>query len=161
MKLKDVKYKSHWNNLVFWNQLKVMSNLNISCVKMSDFVSFSLFTYTLNIILKNFDFESHEDTLIFFDKKRYNVRFEYVPNKCLILFRYHYLGSLLVIKLRNLDFESHWNTLIFFIQKTMSNSNISWQIVSDWDEASLFELSFGNKLRNTNFKLDWNSFNFN
>ena len=61
---------------------------------MSDFVSFSLFTYTLNIILKNFDFESHEDTLIFFDKKRYNVRFEYVPNKCLILFRYHYLGSL-------------------------------------------------------------------
>ena len=46
---------------------------------MSDFVSFLLFRYTLNITLKNFDFESHEDTLIFFDKKRYNVRFEYVP----------------------------------------------------------------------------------
>ena len=79
MKLKDVKYKSHWNNLVFCDQLKMMSNLNISCVKMSDFVSFLLFRYTLNITLKNFDFESHEDILIVFDKKRYNVRFEYVP----------------------------------------------------------------------------------
>ena len=57
----------------------MMSNLNISGVKMSDFVSFLLFRYTLNITLKNFDFESHEDILIFFDKKRYNVRFEYVP----------------------------------------------------------------------------------
>ena len=46
---------------------------------MSDFVSFLLFRYTLNITLKNFDFESHEDILIVFDKKRYNVRFEYVP----------------------------------------------------------------------------------
>ena len=36
-----------------------MSDLNMSHRKMSDFVSFSLFAFTLVIKLRNFDFESH------------------------------------------------------------------------------------------------------
>ena len=40
--------------------------------KMSDFVLFPLFAFTLVRKLRN---------LMFFDKKRYGVRFEYVPWK--------------------------------------------------------------------------------
>ena len=43
------------------------SDLNMSHGKMSDFVSFLLFGYTLAIKLRNFDFESHWNTLIFSD----------------------------------------------------------------------------------------------
>ena len=59
----------------------MVTDLNMSHRKMSDFVSFPLFGFTLVIKLRNFDFESHWNTLIFFDKKRYGVRFEYVPWK--------------------------------------------------------------------------------
>ena len=61
----------------------MVSDLNMSHGKMSDFVSLPLFwfTFTLVINMKNLDFESHRITLIFFDKKRYGVRFEYVPRK--------------------------------------------------------------------------------
>ena len=41
------------------------SDLNMSHVKMSDFVSLLLFGYTLAIKLRNFDFESHWNALIF------------------------------------------------------------------------------------------------
>ena len=58
-----------------------MSDLNMSHGKMSDFVSFPLFGFTLVIKLTNFDFESHGNILSFFDEKRYVVRFEYVPWK--------------------------------------------------------------------------------
>ena len=47
--------------------------------KMSDFVSFPLFGFTLVINLRNFNFEGDLNTLIFLIKKRYGVRFEYVP----------------------------------------------------------------------------------
>ena len=53
------------------------SDLNMSHGKMSDFVSFLLFGFTLIIKLRNFDFESHSNAVIFFDKK-IDVRFEYV-----------------------------------------------------------------------------------
>ena len=55
MKLKDANYKSHWNNLVFYNQWKIKSDLNISHRKMSGFVSFLLFGFTLVIKLRNFE----------------------------------------------------------------------------------------------------------
>ena len=55
----------------------MMSDLNISHGKMSDFVSFPLLGFTLVIKLRNFDFESHWNTLIFFDKKN-DVRFDNV-----------------------------------------------------------------------------------
>ena len=55
MKLKDANYKSHWSNLVFYNQWKIKSDLNISHRKMSGFVSFLLFGFTLVIKLRNFE----------------------------------------------------------------------------------------------------------
>ena len=42
-----------------------MSDLNMSHGKMSDFVSFASFGFTLAIKLRNFDFESHWSSLIF------------------------------------------------------------------------------------------------
>ena len=53
----------------------------MSLGKISDFVSFPLFGFTLVIKLRNFDFKSHLNVFIFFDKERYGVRFEYVPWK--------------------------------------------------------------------------------
>ena len=47
----------------------MMSDLNISHEKRSDFVSFPLFVFTFVIKLKNIDFESHWNTLITSDKK--------------------------------------------------------------------------------------------
>ena len=45
---------------------KMTSDLNTPHGIMSDFVSFTLFGFTLVIKLRNFDFESHSNTLIFF-----------------------------------------------------------------------------------------------
>ena len=81
MKLRNTNYKSLWNNLVFCDQWKIMSDLNMSHGKMSDFVSFPLFEFTLVMKLRNFDFEIHWNTGTFFDKKRYGTRFKYVPQK--------------------------------------------------------------------------------
>ena len=69
MKLKDANYKSHWNVLVFCEQWKMVSDLNISHETMSYFISFLMFGFTLFIKLRNFHFKSHWNTLIFFDKK--------------------------------------------------------------------------------------------
>ena len=55
----------------------MMSDMNMYHKKMSDFLSFALFGFTLVIKLRNFDFESYWNNLIFFDKK-YGVRFDYV-----------------------------------------------------------------------------------
>ena len=54
----------------------MVSDLNMSHVKISDFVSFPLFGFILVIKLRTFNFESHWNTLIFFDEKRYGVRFD-------------------------------------------------------------------------------------
>ena len=45
------------------------SDSNMSNRKMSGFVSFPLFEFTLITKLKNFSFESHWNILIFFDNK--------------------------------------------------------------------------------------------
>ena len=45
------------------------SDLNMSHEKISNFVSFSLFGFTLVIKLRNFDFKGHENTSMFSDKK--------------------------------------------------------------------------------------------
>ena len=74
--MKETNCKSHWNILVFCDQWKILSDLNMSHGK--NFVSFPLFGFTLVIKLRNFDFESSWNTLILFDKKIYDVRFEYV-----------------------------------------------------------------------------------
>ena len=59
--------------------MKMISDLNMSLGKMSDFVSFPLFRFTLVKKSRNFDFESHLNTKICFDKN--GARFEYVPWK--------------------------------------------------------------------------------
>ena len=58
----------------------MMSDLNISHGKMSDFVSFPLFGFTLVIKLRNFDFEGHQSTVILSDKNMISdlIRFDYV-----------------------------------------------------------------------------------
>ena len=58
-----------------------MSDLNMSYEKISDFLSFPLFGFTLVITLRNCDFKSNWNTLNFFEEKVYDVRFEYVPWK--------------------------------------------------------------------------------
>ena len=63
----------------------------------------------------------------------------------------------LVIKFKNFDLENHRNTLISFDQKNMQDLNMSCQTVFDLVEALLFELNFGNKLRNADIKLYSNS----
>ena len=105
MKLKYTYYKSHWNILVFFDQRKMMPNLNISHVKLSDFVSFPFFGFTLVIKLKHLDFQSRWNNLIFIVKK---------DGKMSGFVSFSLFGSALVMKLRKFDFESHWNTLIFF-----------------------------------------------
>ena len=101
IRLKSANYKSHWHILVFYDQWKIMSDLNMSHRKMSDFVLFLWLRFTLVLKLRNFDFESHWNTLIYLDKK--GVRFEYIHiyiyihwiySKCLILFHFHCLGTL-------------------------------------------------------------------
>ena len=49
--------------------------------KMSDYVSFPLFEFTLVLKLENFDFESYLNSLIFLETKLSDVRFEYAPWK--------------------------------------------------------------------------------
>ena len=61
MKLKDTNYKSHWNIFVFYNQWKMMSDMNMSHGKMSDFVSFPLLGFILVIKPRNFDFKGHQN----------------------------------------------------------------------------------------------------
>ena len=55
----------------------MVSDLNMSHEKMSDFVSFPLFRFTLVIKLRNFDLSSLKYFIMIFDKKNY-VRFDYV-----------------------------------------------------------------------------------
>ena len=47
----------------------MMSDLDMSHEKMSDFVLFALFVFVLVIKLRNLYFESYWNTLIFLDKK--------------------------------------------------------------------------------------------
>ena len=51
---------------------------NMSNVKLTDFVLFPLFGFTLVIKLIKFDFESHWNTSKIFNKKRCGIRLEYV-----------------------------------------------------------------------------------
>ena len=59
----------------------LVSDLNMPHRKMSDFVSFPLFGFTLVIKSRNLGFEYRLNTLIYFGKKGYAVRFKYVPWK--------------------------------------------------------------------------------
>ena len=81
MKLKDTNYKGHWNIEVLCDNWKIMSDINMSHNKISDFVPFPFFGFILIIKLRNFDFKSHWNILIFLDKNDmafFICRFEYI-----------------------------------------------------------------------------------
>ena len=67
----------NWKILVFYDQGKMMLDLNMSHKKKPGFVSFPLFGFTVVIKLRNVGFKSHWNTWVFFDRKIYGVRFEY------------------------------------------------------------------------------------
>ena len=134
------------------------SDLNMSQGKMSDFVSFLLFRFTLVIKLRNFDFESHWNTLIFFGRKRHGIIFEYVPLTYLNMFHIPLFLFTLVTKPWNFNFESHWNTLILFNKKNDVRceyflSNSIWFCLSFSALVEFWQ-------RNTNFKFYWNNLLF-
>ena len=84
-----------------------MSHLNISHGKMSDFVSFPLFWFTLVMNMKNFNFESHWNTLIFLTKKDMVSDLNMSHGKMYDFISFPSLGFAWVIKLRTLDFGDH------------------------------------------------------
>ena len=84
--------------------------------KMSDYVSYPLFRFTLVIKLRNFDFESHWNTLNFLDQKRW-FRFWLCPVwQCPIWFKLHCLNRILAVnwEIRILIVILLFFNLIFF-----------------------------------------------
>ena len=57
----------------------MVSDLNMSHGKASNFDSFPLFGFTEVIKLRSFDYESYWNAWIFFEKKGFDVKFQYVP----------------------------------------------------------------------------------
>ena len=84
-----------------------MSDLNMSHGKVSDFVSFVLFGFTLVIKLKKIDVESNRNNLMFFDKKDMTSDLNMSSGKMSNFVSFKLFGLSLVIKLRNFDFVSH------------------------------------------------------
>ena len=88
------------------------SDFNMPHGKMSDFVLFPFFGFTLVIKLKNFHFESHWNTLIYFDKKNISDLIMSCQMSDLVFnnkpYEVHCFGN----KLRNMNFEFHWNSII-------------------------------------------------
>ena len=50
MKLRNFDFESHGNTLIFFGKKDMLSDLNISYGKMSDFVSFPLLVFTLVLV---------------------------------------------------------------------------------------------------------------
>ena len=130
----------------------MMSELNMSYGKLSDFVSFLLLEFTLIIKLRNFDFENHCNTLRFFGKK-HDLRYEYTPWRNVCFVSFPLLGFTLVIKVRNVDSKSHGNTVIFFDKKHMRlYLNMPHGKMSDIVSPPLFRLTLVIKFRNFHFE---------
>ena len=90
LRLKSPNYKSHGNISAFCDQWKTTQDWNIFHEKLSDFVLFQWFVFTLVINLRNFDFENNWNILIWFDKSQVWIS---PVEKCLFLFHFHFLGS--------------------------------------------------------------------
>ena len=82
-----------------------MSDLNISHEKMSDFVSFLWFGFTVVTKLRKFNFKSHSDTSIFFDKKGMITDLNMSHGKVSDFVSFPLFRFTLVIKLKNFDFK--------------------------------------------------------
>ena len=75
----------------------MMSDLNMSHWKISDFVLLPFLGFTLVIKLRNYDFESHWDTLVIFDGKKWCQIWLYPDKMCLIWFKLLCLNRFLAI----------------------------------------------------------------
>ena len=84
-----------------------MSDLNMSHGKISDFVSFPLFGFTVIIKLRNFNFESHGNTSLHFFKKDMVSDLNMSHGKMPDFVSFPLFGFTLVIKQRNFDFKVH------------------------------------------------------
>ena len=100
--------------LWFYNQWKIMLDLNMSHGNMSNFLPFPLFGFILVMKLRNVDFESHWNTSIFFDKKDMLPDLNMSHGKMSDFVSFPLFGIILVIKLWNSQF-SKW--LKFFDKK--------------------------------------------
>ena len=100
---------SYWNILVFWDQWKcqiwiyliyfdkkdLASDSDTSYGKMSDFVSFLLFGFTLVIKLRNFNLKAIE-ILKYFSMKKICQVWICPVKQCLIWFELRYMSRILV-----------------------------------------------------------------
>ena len=87
MKLKESKLQKALKFFSICDHRKMMSDLNMYHEKMTDFVLFPLFGFTLAISLRKFDFESHWNTFIFFDQKKWCQVWLFLVKQCLIWFK--------------------------------------------------------------------------
>ena len=123
MKLKNTNNKSLLNISAFCDQWKMMPNLNMSHEKMSNYVSFSMFGFTVVIKQEKFNFECHWNTLIFFDKKYMASDWNMSHWKMPYFVSLSWFMFTFVIKLRNLE------CLIWFKLCCLSTIlAISWEI---------------------------------
>ena len=121
IKLKNCDFESHWNNLMFLIKKDLVSALNMSHGKMSDFVSFPLFGFTLVTKLRSSDFENHWNILIFFWLKKICCQIWMCPVKqCLIWFKLRCLSKILAIILLKLKIVN-----IFRFKNLLSDQNLS------------------------------------
>ena len=108
IKLKSANHIIYSNILAIYDQSKIMSDLNMFHGKVSDFVSFPLFGFTLVMNLRNIDFENYWNTLIFLIKKKDMVwGLNISHGKMSGFVSFPSLRFTWVIKLKNLDFEGH------------------------------------------------------
>ena len=100
--------------LYFVINKKMITDLNISHRKMSEFISIQLFPFTLVIKLQSFDFEIQWNISIFLIEN--HVTFEYVPWKnAWFCFVSNVWVNFSHKTSWNFHFECHWNTWLFFI----------------------------------------------
>ena len=112
-----------WKSLKYLSILRPMKNYG----KMSDFVSFPLFEFTLVIKLRNFWFWKSLQYFNIFYKKDIVSDLSMYHVKMSDFVSFPLLGFTLVTKLRN--FESNWN---IFKKDINLDLNMPWQTVSDF-----------------------------
>ena len=131
----------------------MVSDLNMSHGKMSDFVSFPLFRFTLVIKLRNFDFKGHQNIQYFLIKKWCQIWLCPVK-QCLIWFKLCCLSKKLEItwEIRILNFIEIVNALK--LRNLLSDKNLSFFFFC---LLALLEKQFWIKNVFIDFRIHWNT----
>ena len=151
IKLSDTSFKNHWNTLIFFDQEKMISDLNISHRKMFDFVSVPLFAFTFVIKLRDFHFKFHWNAS-FFGLKNWSQIWVDPVETCLILF--HLPCTHLWERMRDLDFLT--SLKYFWPRKLTPDLNMSCGKIPGFVSDPLFTLTNLMKLRDFGFTSHWN-----